>query len=320
MYTEENIKGRFPLRDVLLKVMIVIIFIILILFVIAKVVLSSDTKKSTSNYDEVFSENLKAMEEVAYTYFTEDKLPTEVGANNQLTLRQMFNLNLLNAFTDADGKACDVNDSYIRITKNDDDYTLKVNLKCEDKEDYLLTKVNTYEYCENDICPRDASLEKEDETDEEEEVTKEVEITEEVPDNSNTSISSSTSSSNAGNSNNETSISPPKVKEVMYEYKKETVAVLSNWSSWSGWQLNKGYTAVKCATNDTSCLQEIQLYSRREVVGTDASTGKQVTKVVTYYSTRTRSIVQNATTDVKWSTYNDTVLLNNGYVYTGNTK
>ena len=125
MYTEENQRGRFPLRDVLLKVIVVIIFLILIIFIITRVTTPNNkNNNSTSQYDEVFSKNLETMEKVAFSYYTKDKLPLEVGAVSELTLREMINSNLLEAFTDADGNACDVNNSYIRLTKNDNDYTI----------------------------------------------------------------------------------------------------------------------------------------------------------------------------------------------------
>ena len=74
MYTEENQRGRFPLRDILLKAIVVIIFLILIIFIITKVTEpSKNTTKSSSNYDKVLSENLEAMEKAAYSYFTTDR-------------------------------------------------------------------------------------------------------------------------------------------------------------------------------------------------------------------------------------------------------
>ena len=319
MYTEENIRGRFPLRDVLLKIMIVIIFIILILFVIAKVMGPSDNReRKNDNYDVVFNENLEAMETFAYTYFTEDRLPKEVEDSAELTLREAFNLNLMDSFTDANGEACDVNESYIRLTKNEDDYTLRVNLKCNEQEDYLLTKVNTYDYCENAICERDSSK---DEAENEEEVTPEVDITEEEQEEPVVDSKTPTYSNTNPSTNIDNTVTLPVEPEptVMYEYRKVTAPILSNWSSWSSWKLNSnGYTAVKCTTTDTSCLREIQLFKRREPVGIDSTTGQTVTDIVTYYSVRTRTIIREGSTDLKWSTYNDTSLLNDGYTYTGN--
>ena len=135
MYTEENARGRFPLRDILLKAIVVIIFIILIIFIITKLTTpTSSNKKSSSDYDKVFSANLDAMENAAFDYFTKDRLPKEVGDNTELTLREMVNSNLLEAFTDADGKSCDVNKSYIRLTKNDDDYITDFTMQPSQKK------------------------------------------------------------------------------------------------------------------------------------------------------------------------------------------
>lgn len=336
MYTEENARGRFPLRDILLKAIIVIIFIILIIFIVTRLTTPDNSNNSNSvnsNYDKVFSENLEAMENAAYSYYTEDRLPTEVGEVNELTLREMINSNLLEAFTDADGNSCDVNASYIRLTKNEDDYTLRVNLKCNEKEDYSLTKVGEYDYCEHDICKRDSSKENE-ETTEEGQVTDEVDITEQTDTttnntnngggnvgnagNANNSTSNSNNSGNVGGSNSGTSNNPPQVT-TMYEYRKVTDPVLSGWSAWSSWDYNnERYSAVKCGTTDANCLREVQLYSRREQVGT--SNGRPVYGTVNYYSYRTRTLISSGSTDTKWSTYNDQNLLSQGYTYTGNTR
>ena len=312
MYTEENARGRFPLRDILLKAIVVIIFLILIVFIITKLTSSnkeSDNKVS-SNYDKVFSENLEKMESAAFSYYKKDKLPLEVGDKEELTLRHMVNRNLLEAFTDADGKSCDVNNSYIRLTKNEDDYTLKVNLKCGKKEDYSLMKVGEYDYCRYDICKKDIS--KETKEDKKEEPTKEVDITEASEKSSNSNIISNT------NTNTNTSNNKPQVI-TMYEYRKVTNPVLSSWSGWSEWQYNNDRIgAVICGVNDANCLKEVQLYSRIEKVGTDK--GQPVYGRVHYYSYRTRTLISSGSIDTKWSTYNDVSLLNNGYTYTGNTR
>ena len=337
MYTEENQRGRFPLRDILLKAIIVIIFIILIIFIITKLTTpnnSNNSTKTNSNYDKVFSENLKAMEDAAYSYYKEDKLPKEVGDINELTLREMINSNLLEAFTDADGNSCDVNASYIRLTKNENDYTLRVNLKCNEKEDYSLTKVGEYDYCEHAICKRNSAKENEEATIEEDsEVTDEVDITEETKtttnqatNNSTTNNTGSTNNNASNNSNtggssnnsNSTSNNTPQVV-TMYEYRKITNPVLSGWSAWSSWAYNtERLGAIKCGTTDANCLREVQLYSRREQVGT--SNGKPVYGTVNYYSYRTRTLISSGSTDTKWSTYNDQSLLSQGYTYTGNTR
>ena len=62
MYTEENFRGRFPLRDILLKVIVVVIFIVLVAWAIAKILgPNNEVTKDTTIYDKVFSENIKIM-------------------------------------------------------------------------------------------------------------------------------------------------------------------------------------------------------------------------------------------------------------------
>ena len=326
MYTEENFRGRFPLRDILLKVIVVIIFIVLLAWLIAKILgPNNQVSKDTTKYDEVFNANIKIMEDAALTYYNTENLPKEVGDVSELSLRDMINNSLIDAFTDADDKACDVNDSYIRLTKNNEDYTLRVSLKCNEKEDYTLTKVGEYEYCENTICKEDTSKNKEEEKKEDDTPKEEVEIKED--NNSNTSttnngaISYNYNNSTTTNNNTTNTQTPSNDNKtsttVTYEYKKVTAPVLSRWSSWSDWIVNtKNYTSIMCSSTDTNCLREVQTISNREKIGTYK--GQPVYATVYYYSYRTRRLISSGSTDIKWSTYNDTNLLNNGYTYTGN--
>ena len=321
MYTEENARGRFPLRDVLLKAIIVIIFLILIIFIITKLTTpDNETNKSSSNYDKVFSDNLEKMEDAAFKYYTEDRLPTEVGGKTELTLREMINQNLLEAFTDGNNEACDVNASYIRLTKNDNDYTLRVNLKCNEKEDYKLTRVGKYDYCTDTLCKRDSSKEK-NTTKEEEKVTDEVDITDAttITNDSNISSSNNNTTNNSNNSSTSNNGSNNNVT-IMYEYSKTSNPVFSGWSNWSSWKYNTNSLGpIKCREDDVNCLREVQLYSQEEKVGSTKD-GKPVYGIVKYYSERTRSLISSGGTDTKWSTYNDTSLLNQGYTYTGRTR
>lgn len=326
MYTEENFRGRFPLRDILLKVIVVVIFIILVAWLIAKILgPNNQVSKDTTKYDEVFNANIKIMEDAALTYYNTENLPKEVGEVSELSLRDMINNSLLDAFTDADNKACDVNASYIRLTKNNEDYTLRVNLKCNEKEDYTLTKVGEYEYCENIICKEDTSKNKEEEKKEDDTPKEEVEIRED--NNSNTATTNNgdisynynnSTTNNNTTTNTQTPSNDNKTSTtVTYEYKKVTAPVLSRWSSWSDWIVNtKNYTSIMCGSTDTNCLREVQTTTRREKIGTYK--GQPAYATVYYYSYRTRRLISSGSTDIKWSTYNDTNLLNNGYTYTGN--
>ena len=74
---------------------------------------------------------------------------------------------------------------------------------------------------------------------------------------------------------------------------------------------------VKCAATETKTIEvfdTVKIFVDYEIIKTP------VYKDVYNYKKRTRSVVQEAYTDYKWSYYEDTNLLNNGYTYTGNTK
>ena len=47
------------------------------------------------------------------------------------------------------GKACDATKSYVEVTKNDDEYVMKVNLSCDDMEDYILVNIGCYDFCDS---------------------------------------------------------------------------------------------------------------------------------------------------------------------------
>ena len=72
-------------------------------------------------------------------YFTTEKLPQEIGDEATLTLQEMIDLKLLLPFTDKNGDSCDTEKSYVTLTRKENSYEMKVNLKCNEQEDYLLT-------------------------------------------------------------------------------------------------------------------------------------------------------------------------------------
>ena len=74
---------------------------------------------------------------------------------------------------------------------------------------------------------------------------------------------------------------------------------------------------VKCAETETKTIEifdTVKIFVDYERVRTP------IYKDVYKYKKRTRTLEQKAYTDYKWSFYEDTSLLNNGYTYTGNTR
>lgn len=148
MYTDEyenNYRGSFPLRDFLLKLILIIIFVLLLLWLIP-------WPNNDALTDRIFNANVQEMKDASLLYFTKERLPEKVGDKVTLTLQQMLDYKLLLPFTDKNGKPCDTKASYVTIEKLEDEYLLKVNLKCGDQEDYILVHVGCYAYCDSYIC------------------------------------------------------------------------------------------------------------------------------------------------------------------------
>ncbi|MBQ7104936.1 MAG: hypothetical protein IJN90_03690 [Bacilli bacterium] len=155
MYSDEEEKRGFPIRDFLLKLVLIIIFVLLLMWLLptnkgSEVDLSPLT-------DRIFNANIQEMKEAAIPYFTTERLPKKVGDEAKLTLQQMLDLKLLLPFTDKNGDTCDTKNSYVSVTKEETEYLMKVYLKCNDDEDYILVHIGCYSYCttENGVCEKE---------------------------------------------------------------------------------------------------------------------------------------------------------------------
>lgn len=162
MYTER--KDTFEFKSVILRFLFVALFIFILIWLFP---LKSDLKnamKDASNnnvsedlsvfYDRIFNENVIAMKDSAKSYFTTPRLPQNVGDKVKMTLGEMLDKKIILPFKDKNGKQCDLENSYVEITKYDDEFVMKVNLKCSDQENYLLVYMGCYDYCETTICEK----------------------------------------------------------------------------------------------------------------------------------------------------------------------
>ena len=154
MYTDDEEKRGFPIRDFLLKLVLVIIFVLLLMWL-----LPTGSKKDVDLSpltDRIFNANIQEMKEAAIPYFTTERLPKNVGDDVKLTLQQMLDLKLLLPFTDKNGDTCDTKNSYVLVTKEETEYLMKVYLKCNDDEDYILVHIGCYSYCNTDsgVCEK----------------------------------------------------------------------------------------------------------------------------------------------------------------------
>lgn len=153
MYEERE---RFSLKDVILQIVLVVLFVFLLLWLFPT---KSYVDKKLENglnplYNQLFSQNVNSMKEAAISYFTTPRLPKKIGDKEKLTLGDMLDKKLLIPFLDSNNKQCSLTDSYVEITKMDDEYILKVNLSCSDNSDYILVHLGCYSYCESGLCEK----------------------------------------------------------------------------------------------------------------------------------------------------------------------
>lgn len=153
MYSNER-KNGFSILDLLVKIIFAGVFIFILIWLFNK---KMPNVNMTPFYSNVFRENIKYMQEAGENYFTDDKMPSEVGESIKLTLQEMEDKNLLLPFVDQDGKACDKNASYVTITKLESGYELKTFLVCGKESNYTVKTLGCYTYCPTVNCNQEKS-------------------------------------------------------------------------------------------------------------------------------------------------------------------
>lgn len=157
MYNEKN--EGFSVRDIILQVLFVALFVFILVWLFPTKSYLHDLVdplyNSKSSEKDNFAENINMMKEAGKSYFTNSRLPQKVGDTVTLTLTEMLEKKLVLPFTDKDGKQCDTSASYVMVTKMDEEYVMKVNLKCAAREDYIIEHMGCYDYCDTAICEKE---------------------------------------------------------------------------------------------------------------------------------------------------------------------
>ena len=133
------------IRDLLVKLLLIVIFV----FLLMKLLPIPDL---TAFKDSVFNNNVNSMKDAAKSYFTTERMPSETGKSSKLTLQEMLDQNLILPFVDKDGNACDTKKSYVKVTKGDTEYELKVSLTCNGETKYVIEKIGCYNFCPTGSC------------------------------------------------------------------------------------------------------------------------------------------------------------------------
>lgn len=204
----------------LFKLIIIVIFILFIIWLLSLAVrkgnsnsinngTTSNTNSKTSiSYDVNYQDNLDRMKDAGISYYTVERLPQNVGDTKKMTLEDMYNSHLLLEIVDVNGKKCSSYDSYVEVTKLENEYKMKVRLVCPKKDAYVIVYLGCYDYCKGFVC-------------EKQETNPSSSSSSSAPKSSSSSKPSSSSNSNHA---------------VEYEYVKRTNGHWTDWSSWSKWQ------------------------------------------------------------------------------------
>jgi hypothetical protein len=155
MYTEYEEKRGFPIRDFLIKLVLIVVFVLLLIWL-----LPIPNMKGINNT--IFNANVQTMKDAAIDYFTTERLPKNVGDKVTLTLKEMLDMKLLLPFTDKNGDTCDVNKSYVTLEKKETEYLMTIHLKCKGQEDEIVVHLGCYSYCTSAICEKVEEPKKED--------------------------------------------------------------------------------------------------------------------------------------------------------------
>lgn len=161
MYEER--KDKFSVRDLIMQILFIALLVFLLMWIFPtkgdfKNLSSKQETKEEDNsilYDRIFNENILAMKDAAKSYYTTPRLPQNIGDKVSMTLGEMLDKKIILPFKDKKGKSCDTTASYVEITKpSNDEFIMKVNLKCSEEENYLLVYMGCYDYCSTAICEK----------------------------------------------------------------------------------------------------------------------------------------------------------------------
>jgi len=155
MYNER--KDSFSIKNLIIQLLFIVLLVFVLIWLFpSKKLVEDGFADANTKFDvltnRIYNDNLQTMKEAALYYYTTPRLPKNVNDVESMTLREMIEKKLLIKFRDANNKECDLDESYVEITKLEDEFVLKVNLKCTDNDAYILVYLGCYDYCTTAVC------------------------------------------------------------------------------------------------------------------------------------------------------------------------
>ena len=293
MYDEEDNK-RETLKGVFIKIVLVVllIFVLMMLFPTKGFVTNyvDEKVKEVGGVDN-FNNNLLAMATAGSGYFTSSRLPKETGDTAKMTLGEMYDNKLLVKFTDSNNRTCNNNESYIEVTKAEEEYTMKVNLSCSDKEDYIMLHMGL----DGTQFPSTS--------------TARCEFVKNLDDTWAYGNWSSWSTRKV----TETSTRQVQTKVSKVQTGTKQVKKKKTIEGGSTKVLYNGYVKYVCPSSyDNAGVYDSAVSCKKSIT---TYTTESIYKNVTYYRYRDKTLSSNV--DTKWSSCDDNSLIEQGYVKTG---
>ncbi len=254
MYEEEK-KNSF-IKDFIIKLLYMFLFLFLFMWLypapkvnLDDVKVKVDKSELQPLFEGVFNDNIASMKNAARNYYTIERLPKNNGDSDKMTLQEMLSKKLLSPFVDANGKACDANSSYVEVTRiSSAEYTLKVNLSCSDKTDYIVETIGCTSVCPGCIATPTAATTTRSTTS-----NSGASRTVTVVQRPTTSQPSNSKPNNNGNNNgggNSGTTPKPQEETKTYKYVKDTTT----------WELNDSWTTVKKTGDDVRVADTRYVY------------------------------------------------------------
>lgn len=295
MYNDEGEK-TVSFKSLIFKVILVILLIFVLMMLFPTRGFLTNYVDSRLGEDQTvanFNNNLLTMATVASGYYTSSRLPENTGDKVSMTLGEMLDNKMLVRLKDADGKSCNSKKSYVEVTKEEDEYTMKVNLSCGGEEDYIVSHMGL----DGTSFPSTSTARCE--------FVKNLDGTWSYGDWSSWSTKKVTETSDRQVQTKTEKIKTGVNKIPSYHVEERNA---------TKYVINGQKVVYVCATGfDNAGTYDHSLKCTKT---TTTYTENPVYKNVTYYRYRTKT-QSNGTQDTKWSSCDDQSLLDQGYTLTG---
>ena len=320
MYEENEKKISWSRIIKRLITIILIIVAILIIIAVVKGCSNNNKKKPVEQEPVSLKTSLDQMQEATLKYLNKDNLPLEINNSKTVKLKYLINKNLIDNLKDSNGNVCDSANSYSEVTRLENNYAVRLVLKCGKVSDYKVFYIGCFDSCQDgELCIGSESekngictINNNTNTTPIENNEKKTETNTKSNTNNNTSTKNSTNqstnnknnSTSANNNSNNTVIKPKEV--VLYEYKKcRTV-----YTCKEGTLNNNNLCSYNKETIylDKAIKNEIINYVEKEV----GSPQEKKTVTIVYYKNPSDAIPTETISYKSIYPYYD---INKGYVY-----